>query len=96
MRICGELNLLGNAGKKCADEEWKTAEEKGDTKCPVPNMAQVQQGPFGPERIPEIDGLKGYRRTKLEENSLEDLHRLLFSPESGVSPTLSLSHMTHL
>lgn len=74
MRICGEFNLLGNAGKKCAAEEWKTAEERGDTKCPVPNMAQVQQDPFGPERIPERDGLKGYRRTKLEENSLEDLH----------------------
>lgn len=60
MRICGELNLLGNAGKKCAAAEWKTAEDRGDrgdTKCPVPNMAQVQQGPFGPERIPEIDGL---------------------------------------
>lgn len=52
MKICGEVNLLGNGGKKCAAEEWKTAEDRGDTKCPVPNMAQVQQGP---ERAPETD-----------------------------------------
>ncbi len=45
MKICGEVNLLGNGGKKCAAEEWKTAEDRGDTKCPEPNMAQVQHGP---------------------------------------------------